>query len=39
VANILTYVRQDMNDGAAPISKEAVAKVRAGTTRGDGAAH
>jgi nitrite reductase (NO-forming) len=39
VANILTYVRQDMNDGAAAISKEAVAKVRAGTTRGDGAAH
>lgn len=39
VANILTYVRQDMNDGAAPISKDAVAKVRASTTRGDGAAH
>ena len=39
VANILTYVRQDMNGNAAAISKEDVAKVRANTKRGDGAAH
>lgn len=38
VANILTYVLQDMNQGGT-ISKEAVAKVRASTPRGDGAAH
>ncbi len=39
VANILTYVRQDMNGGAPAVSKEQVAHVRANTARGDGAAH
>lgn len=39
IANILSFVQQDMNDGAAPVSKEIVAQVRASTVRGDGAAH
>jgi nitrite reductase (NO-forming) len=39
IANILSYVQQDMNDGGAAVSAEAVAKVRASTDRGDGAAH
>lgn len=39
VANILTYVRQEMNGGGSAVSKEEVARVRASTKRGDGAAH
>ncbi|TXH14900.1 MAG: nitrite reductase, copper-containing [Gammaproteobacteria bacterium] len=39
VANILTFVRQEMNSGASSVNKKDVAKVRASTPRGDGAAH
>lgn len=39
VANILTYVLQDMNGNASVVSTDEVAKVRASTKRGDGAAH
>lgn len=39
IANILTFVRQEMNGGASAIDKETVAKVRANTPRGSGAAH
>ncbi|HVK98929.1 MAG TPA: hypothetical protein VM553_03915, partial [Dongiaceae bacterium] len=39
IANILTFVRQQMNGGASAIDKDAVAKVRASTPRGSGAAH
>ena len=39
VANILTYVRQEMNNGASAVKKQDVAAIRASTPRGDGAAH
>lgn len=39
VANILTYVKGSWDNGGGSVSKETVAKVRAGTARAAGAAH
>jgi nitrite reductase (NO-forming) len=39
VANILTYVKNDFDNGGGRVTKDEVAKVRSGTPRPEGAAH
>ena len=39
VANILTYVKNSWGNGGGQVTKDEVAKVRAGTERSEGAAH